>query len=76
VNKYMVKRLDREEYEPRRIYAATPDLAALTLIEEDEQGHVEFPIASGHESAIVEVDGHGRFEVCGDPSPHYFTRRR
>lgn len=73
---FTVKRIDREEYDARQITAPSAEEAAAYLIESDEQQRAEYEIAAGHESAIVEVKGHGRFEVCGDPSPHYFTRRR
>ena len=73
---FTVKRIDRKDYDARQITAPNASEAAQYLIESDEHDRVEFPIASGHESAIVEVEGHGSFEVCGNPSPHYFTRRR
>lgn len=76
MQEFTVRRLDREEYDPRRITAPSAEEAARWLIESDEQDGAEYPIASGLESAIVEVDGLQRFEVCGDPGPHYVTCRR
>lgn len=73
---FRVKRIDREHYDARTITAPSAAEAACGLIEFDEHGQVEFPIAAAQESAIVEVEGHGRFEICGDPSPRYFARRR
>jgi hypothetical protein len=75
VNKFRAKRADRDE-DWQDVLAADASWAAVTLIEQQEAGRVEFPIASGHESAEVEIEGHGRFEVFGNPSPHYFARRR
>lgn len=76
MNTYRARRSDREEYDWRPVQAWSPEEAARELIYQHESESVEFPVASGHETALVEVEGHGQWEVHGDPRPHYFTRRR
>lgn len=66
-----------EDCEPEdweSIRALSPELAAQELIAQREHWQTEFPVASGNEYAKVEVKGHGRFLVEGDPRPHYIAR--
>ncbi len=73
---FRLRRLDIGDRDWRELHAIDAEIAARTLVAQHESETVEFPVAAGHEIALVEVEGHGTFEVHGDPGPHYLTRRR
>jgi hypothetical protein len=77
MNQYTCTRIrEGDEGDPQVIGAPDPESAARYLVSEQESRWCEYPVASGDEIAIVEVKGHGQFEISGINRPQYVARRR